>query len=69
MSNNARISLNKAVYNYRIKGYLTTADIINHVSQGVEQIENSDFLKKELFDKLQGDELKALDKDVAKQLK
>eukprot|EP00347_Sterkiella_histriomuscorum_P011076 403373843 len=68
LQNNVRIKLNQAIYNLKIKGYLTTADIINTISQLTGKIENSEFIKKELFDKITGDSLNSLDQDVAEQL-
>jgi len=57
---------NQAVYNFRIKGYLTVADLLNEVSKLPERLENSDFLKKELFDHLHGENFNKLDKHVQK---
>ncbi|CDW83639.1 UNKNOWN [Stylonychia lemnae] len=67
---NAQIKLNQALYNLKIKGYLTSADIIMEVGSDsqVTKIENSEFIKKELFDQINA-QMSSFDSLIQKQLK
>lgn len=52
------------MYNFRIKGYLTAADLMKEVNHNNDSITNSETLKAGLFGKIFGEEGSALDADV-----
>ena len=66
LANNSRLKLNQAVYALLGKKYKETAELMRAVTSIPGRVDNSEFLKQHLFDKLNAQELSKLSENDKK---
>ena len=66
--NNPNLRLLLCCYYLNCKGYLTIVDLLGAIASEGRKIENSEFIKKELFDKLFGEHGKTVDKEIVSEI-